>query len=64
MSIGMPAAGLLSETAKLIRTLEYLADEWRDVSMLAKTHGQPASPTRLGKEIMVYVHRLNEQMAL
>ena len=52
------------ETAKLIRTLEYLADEWRDVSMLAKTHGQPASPTRLGKEIMVYVHRLNEQMAL
>ncbi|HOS45626.1 MAG TPA: adenylosuccinate lyase [Paludibacter sp.] len=52
------------ETAKLIRTLEYLADEWRDVSMLAKTHGQPASPTRLGKEIMVYVHRLNEQMVL
>jgi adenylosuccinate lyase len=52
------------ETAKLIRMLEYLADEWRDVSMLAKTHGQPASPTRLGKEIMVYVHRLNEQMVL
>ncbi len=52
------------EMAKLIRMLEYLADEWRDVSMLAKTHGQPASPTRLGKEIMVFVHRLNEQLAL
>lgn len=41
-----------------------MADEWRDVSMLAKTHGQPASPTRLGKEIMVFVSRLNQQLAL
>ena len=42
--------------------MNHLADEWRDVSMLAKTHGQPASPTRLGKEIMVYVSRLNQQI--
>ncbi len=48
----------------LIRSLSQLADEWRDVSMLAKTHGQPASPTRLGKEIMVYVNRLNQQLLL
>ena len=41
-----------------------MADEWRDVSMLAKTHGQPASPTRLGKEIMVFVSRLNQQLTL
>ncbi len=52
------------ELRKLIRSMEYLADEWRDVSMLAKTHGQPASPTRLGKEIMVFVNRLNQQLAL
>lgn len=52
------------ELDKIIRTLEQMADEWRDVSMLAKTHGQPASPTRLGKEIMVYVHRLNQQLTL
>ncbi|GAB1416906.1 adenylosuccinate lyase [Paludibacter sp.] len=52
------------EMYKLVRMMEYLADEWRDVSMLAKTHGQPASPTRLGKEIMVYVNRLNQQLDL
>lgn len=52
------------ELRKLIRSMEYLADEWRDVSMLAKTHGQPASPTRLGKEIMVFVNRLNQQLKL
>ena len=38
------------------------AGRWRDVPMLARTHGQPASPTRLGKEIMVYVARLDEQL--
>ena len=48
----------------LIQALSHLADSWRDVSMLAKTHGQPASPTRLGKEIMVFVSRLNQQIAL
>jgi adenylosuccinate lyase len=52
------------EMDALIRQLSRMADEWRDVSMLAKTHGQPASPTRLGKEIMVYVNRLNQQLEL
>lgn len=46
---------------ELIAQLQQYADEWKDVPMLAKTHGQPASPTRLGKEIMVYVYRLTEQ---
>lgn len=43
------------------RQLELLATEWKDVSMLAHTHGQPASPTRLGKEIMVFVERISNQ---
>lgn len=46
----------------LIAKLTSMAEEWKDVAMLARTHGQPASPTRLGKEIMVYVYRLNEQL--
>ncbi len=50
------------EMDQLLQVLHHLADEWRDISMLAKTHGQPASPTRLGKEIMVYVSRLNQQI--
>ena len=52
------------EMATLLIELNRLVDEWRDVSMLAKTHGQPASPTRLGKEIMVYVNRLNQQLSI
>jgi adenylosuccinate lyase len=52
------------EIETLIQELNRLVDEWRDVSMLAKTHGQPASPTRLGKEIMVYVNRLNQQLSV
>ena len=52
----------LPEMDQLLQVLNHLADEWRDISMLAKTHGQPASPTRLGKEIMVYVSRLNQQI--
>lgn len=48
---------------RLIDTLEQRADEWADIPMLAKTHGQPASPTRLGKEFMVYVYRLRQQAA-
>ncbi len=48
---------------ELIDQLQQYADEWQAVSMLAKTHGQPASPTRLGKEVMVYVYRLSEQLA-
>lgn len=51
------------EIDQLLQTLNHMADEWRDVSMLAKTHGQPASPTRLGKEIMVFVDRINQQLA-
>ena len=47
---------------ELIGQLQTYAEEWKDVAMLAKTHGQPASPTRLGKEIMVYVYRLTEQL--
>ena len=47
---------------ELIGQLRQYADEWKDVPMLAKTHGQPASPTRLGKEVMVFVYRLTEQL--
>jgi adenylosuccinate lyase len=46
----------------VIAKLKELAIEWNDVPMLARTHGQPASPTRLGKEILVFVERLEEQM--
>ena len=45
----------------LIDALNERAQEWADIPMLAKTHGQPASPTRLGKEFMVYVYRLRQQ---
>ena len=47
---------------ELIEQLNDYAEQWKNVAMLAKTHGQPASPTRLGKEIMVYVYRLEEQL--
>lgn len=47
---------------ELIAQLRSYADEWADVAMLARTHGQPASPTRLGKEIQVFVYRLSEQL--
>ena len=47
---------------KLVDLLKEYAQNWKDVPMLAKTHGQPASPTRLGKEIMVFVYRLQQQM--
>lgn len=50
------------EAEKVVATLQKMADDWKDISMLAKTHGQPASPTRLGKEIMVFVYRLEEQL--
>ena len=48
----------------LIAKLKELAIEWKDIPMLARTHGQPASPTRLGKEFLVFVERLEEQMRL
>lgn len=47
---------------ELIEQLKQYAKEWKDVAMLARTHGQPASPTRLGKEIEVFVYRLTEQL--
>ena len=50
------------QVEELIDQLQQYADEWKDVPMLAKTHGQPASPTRLGKEVMVFVYRLTEQL--
>ena len=50
------------QVEELIAQLQAYADEWKDIPMLAKTHGQPASPTRLGKEVMVYVYRLTEQL--
>ena len=49
---------------ELVDQLQTYAEEWKDVPMLAKTHGQPASPTRLGKEIMVFVYRLNKQIEM
>lgn len=49
---------------ELIADLKNKANEWADIPMLAKTHGQPASPTRLGKEVMVFVSRLEGQLAL
>lgn len=51
----------LPELERLIADLEAKADEWADVPMLAKTHGQPASPTRLGKELRVFSYRLRTQ---
>ncbi|QXP53510.1 adenylosuccinate lyase [Cellulophaga sp. HaHa_2_95] len=49
---------------EVLEELEALASEWKAIPMLARTHGQPASPTRLGKEIQVYVVRLKEQFNL
>ena len=49
---------------ELINQLSTYAEEWKDVPMLAKTHGQPASPTRLGKEVMVFVYRLQRQLEM
>ncbi len=49
---------------QIINTLADMAEQWKHVAMLAHTHGQPASPTRLGKELMVFVERLNKQLEL
>ena len=49
---------------KMIDILDKYAEEWKDIPMLAKTHGQPASPTRIGKEINVFSYRLKQQLAL
>lgn len=47
---------------RLVKKLNELASAWKDIPMLAKTHGQPASPTRLGKEIKVFAYRLEQQL--
>lgn len=49
---------------KLVNGLTTLSIQWKDVSMLARTHGQPASPTRLGKELYVFIERMNRQLDL
>jgi adenylosuccinate lyase len=54
---------LLPVLEEVVAKLTALSEEWKDVSMLARTHGQPASPTRLGKEIYVFVARLQSQIA-
>ena len=48
----------------LVQHLQQLAQDWKNISMLARTHGQPASPTVLGKEWMVFVERLQNQLAM
>jgi len=52
----------IPQVEELIQQLNTYAEEWKDIPMLAKTHGQPASPTRLGKEVMVFVYRLTKQL--
>lgn len=52
----------MPQLESLLALLSAFAEEWKDVSMLARTHGQPASPTRLGKELQVYEYRLRTQI--
>jgi adenylosuccinate lyase len=54
----------LPSLLNLNRQLELLAKEWKDIPMLARTHGQPASPTKLGKELMVFIERIENQVEL
>ena len=53
-----------AELSDLIGLLEKQAEKWKNISMLARTHGQAASPTRMGKEIMVFVERMKNQLSL
>ena len=55
--------GYIPFLEELIDQLRSMANEWKAVSMLARTHGQPASPTRLGKELLVYIERLEIQLS-
>lgn len=65
LSLKESLAAVYYPTVEEIRDkLSAMAGEWRDVPMLARTHGQPASPTLLGKEFMVYVERLEKQLAM
>lgn len=57
-------AEMLPAVQKLLTSLNTLSDQWKDIAMLARTHGQPASPTRLGKEIHVFAERINKQLEL
>ncbi len=52
----------IPELEKLVSRIDALVDEWKDIPMLARTHGQPASPTRLGKEMKVFTYRLTGQI--
>ncbi len=52
----------LPQMSRVLETLKGMCQEWKEVPMLARTHGQPASPTRLGKEFMVFVYRLEQQL--
>mgnify|MGYP004462726017 FL=1 len=54
----------IPQIEELTEQLKTYAEEWKDVPMLAKTHGQPASPTRLGKEVMVFAYRLDKQVEM
>src|SRR5690606_6813008 len=54
----------LPNVQELLSELTSLAEQWQDVPMLARTHGQPASPTRLGKEIKVFIERIEKQLEL
>lgn len=65
LSLKESMAGVYYPAVEEIRDrLVALAEEWRDVPMLARTHGQPASPTTLGKELLVFVERLEKQLAM
>lgn len=65
MSVSDAIANIFRPTlGRLIDTLEEMAAKWADIPMLAKTHGQPASPTRLGKEIGVFAYRLRQAVRL
>ncbi|MCE3225840.1 MAG: purB [Bacteroidetes bacterium] len=55
---------ILPSLKKVTEKLSTMAREWKDISLLARTHGQPASPTKLGKEIFVFVERLNKQIQI
>jgi adenylosuccinate lyase len=53
---------MLPKFEEVLGVLRKQAQEWQEIPMLAKTHGQPASPTRLGKELQVFITRLEEQL--
>lgn len=54
----------MPQLEELVGQLEAYAEAWKDIPMLARTHGQPASPTRLGKEVAVFAYRIRQQMTL